>query len=215
MLRLPDMPGAARSNPELVWAARPAEAEQVSIVSVQELVRWHLAHHQGMQAQDVCKMLYQAVFGPSHVLAQPEEAFQALQAEFASLQAAEGEPLVEPIAPNGTVFRLNLRPYKQRGGELLPLWEALLESARGVSGSAEEFLTLWSLFAQCVREGCLPFSVAEVEAIDASLAAQGVRALHHSDDYRHANAPSYRVLTEGALQRLLSSQKVSRGIAQE
>lgn len=174
-------------------------------MTVQELVRWHLAHHRDMQVRDVYKMLYQAVFGPAHVLARPEKAFRALTEEFAHLQPPVGEPLLEPISPSGTVLRLNLRPYKQRGGEVTALWHSLLESARGLGGNKEELLLLWEQFAQCVRQGHLPFAIAEVETIGAWLAAGRVAAMHHSDAYRRANAPAYRVLTAKALGHLLHS----------
>ncbi len=176
-------------------------------MTVQELVRWHLAHHRNLQVQDVYKMLYQAVFGPGHVLAHPEEAFSALAEEFAHLKPDAGELLLEPISPSGTALRLNLRPYKQRGGDLTALWQALLQSARGLSGSKEELLALWDQFAHCVRQGELPFAFAEVEEIDALLRAGGVAAMHHSDAYRRANAPAYRVLTAEAVGHLFASPR--------
>ncbi|MBC7187633.1 MAG: hypothetical protein H5U38_11415 [Calditrichaeota bacterium] len=180
-------------------------------MSLEDLVRWHLAHHAGIQVQDVYKMFHQAVYGPAHILADPERALRELRREWLEVQASGEEPLAEPISPDHSVVRLNLRRYKQMGGAVEALWQALLESAGAMHSSDEAFFALWRPFAAAVRRGELPFSAWEVAAMEDSLAKRGVVAVHHSEAYRRANAPAYRVLTAAALRRLRRSLAKDRG----
>jgi hypothetical protein len=194
-----------------VFVALATRRERQPAMSVEDLVRWHLGHHAGLHVQDVYKMFQQAVYGPAHVLLDLERALRELQREFAEVHASGDEPLAEPISPDHSVVRLNLGPYKHRGGSVQALWEALLESARALQGSEEGFFALWRPFAAAVRRGELPFSVSEIAAMEDSLKTRGVAAMHHSEAYRRANAPAYRVLTGTALRSLRRSLTSSRG----
>lgn len=194
-----------------VVVALATHRRRQTTMSLADLVRWHLAHHAGIQVQDVCKMFHQAVYGPAHILADPERALRELRRELLEVQTSGQEPLAEPISPDHSVVRLNLRPYKHMGGSVEALWQALIESAGAMHGSEEAFFARWRPFAAAVRRGELPFSASEITAMENFLAKRGVVAVHHSDAYRSANAPAYRVLTAAALRRLRRSLAKDRG----
>ncbi|MDZ7337689.1 MAG: hypothetical protein ONB30_04040 [candidate division KSB1 bacterium] len=181
----------------------PADAKLAGL-SLHQLVRWHLVHYSALGVQDVYKMFYQAAFGPKHLLADPEGALRSLQREFEQLSPAIGEPLVEPLAPDWSVVRLNLRPYKARCPSIHPLWEAIVETARSMVDNPELLHSLWSEFRAAVRAGELPFSEADVEVLDELIRQHGPVPLHHSEQYRRAHKPAYRVLTRRALEHGLS-----------
>lgn len=171
-------------------------------LTLHELVRWHLQRYPALRAQDVYKMFYQAAFGPRHLAQDPAEGWRNLQREFRRLRPNQGEPLVEPIAPDLAVVRVNLRPYKGDGRPLEALWEAVCEAARTITDNPQLFHALWAGFVKAVRAGELPFAEADVEALEDMVRHRGLMPLHHSEEYRRAHRPAYRVLTSPALERL-------------
>ncbi len=179
-------------------------AAQLRTLTVQELIRWHLRHYPALRVQDVYKMFYQAAFGPRHVLEQAAEALRNLQSEFRHLEPGEGEPLLEPISPDLGVVRVNLRPYKHAGYPLRALWKAMQQAAGSFSDNEKLFRSWWAAFAAEVRAGQLPFPYAEVLALEEVMRERGLIPLHHSQEYREAHRPVYRVLTGSAVERVLS-----------
>ncbi|HIQ62240.1 MAG TPA: hypothetical protein IAA66_01475 [Candidatus Avichristensenella intestinipullorum] len=155
--------------------------------------------------QDRVKRCYQRAFGAEHMMADEAAALARLRAECASLSApGPQETCFEPLG-NG-LCRLHLRP-------------AL---AAGLSVETIHRLFVWS--AGRPRDGRADFDAAlealavtdEARAWVDAYRAQGCPPPRHSDAYRRAFAPAYRVVDAAfarAMPLLLRLERLSRGLA--
>jgi len=157
--------------------------------------------HPGFQVEDLYKLLYQAVFGGIHLL--HHHALPMLQEEMAHLpRFNKKEPLLEPIDPKGAVYRINLRPYKQGGGDPETLFPIMQESAHSLNGSQEEFLEYWKLCVELARAGSIPFTEKTLVDFRAFFVKENFPVIHHSPVYMEANRPAYRIVVKKFLKRL-------------
>jgi hypothetical protein len=146
--------------------------------------------------QDVYKLLYQGVFGVNHIMG--GEALHRLIEEAERVMQLNGyeDPLLESASPDGYIVRVNLRPFIRIGGNLMVLFNAMEESV-DVKEDNDSFTTLWRWF----KEAYVPqvFEEASIRDIDEDLRSSGPRPRHHSDQYREAYYPAYRVIKRSAL----------------
>lgn len=142
--------------------------------------------HPSAQPQDVLKLCYQAAYGAEHLLADTIRARAYFDREYAATPADASLPLFEPISPE--VSRVNLGAWKAAGLPDAWLFRMFVHTASVPMGGAE------------LLEECL----AEAEPLCASLPgwqenlsawrAMGMPALHHSEAYRAAEHPAYRIV---------------------
>lgn len=155
-----------------------------------------------MRATDFYKLLYQGVFGVGHIIG--EGAGRRLEEEAASLDLEEHpeEPLLEKIPPDGSMFRVNLRPYLRQTLPLEELYSAMIETAKE-KGDPIEFAEVWDIFNGLVASGVIEVNLEELETLNAELRQYGPRPHHHSREYREAYYPAYRIIGRGELERIL------------
>lgn len=108
------------------------------------------------------------------------------------------EPLVEAISADGAMVRVNLRPYLRGGQTLESLFEAMKATAL-VEGSTDEFMEAWVAFIELVEEGRIEIAPSELEELEDELREKGAIPHHHSEEYREAYSPAYRVVKHGTL----------------
>ena len=161
---------------------------------LERLINFHLQIYPDMCLQDVYKLLHQGIFGPQHLLLNPESARSYLQREWEGVKPTDIEALTEPVSIDGEMIRVNLRPYKAGGGKRETLWQTLYNSAIIIQPDNEKFARLWQQVIDLCQELKLPFSVEEVERLGQETTAQRYPALHHSTEYQQANKPAYRVV---------------------
>src|SRR5262245_56083851 len=71
-----------------------------------------------MEIEDAYKWLFHATLGGEHAVTDDEGPRQWLDREWATLgPPLAGEKEVVPLTVDGKLIRLNLRPYKARGGD--------------------------------------------------------------------------------------------------
>lgn len=160
-----------------------------------------------MRAVDVYKLLYQGVFGVRHLLS--EDARRRLQSEARNLRLEEQpeEPLIEEASADGSMVRVNLRPYLRRGLPLSRLFSAM-EASVPSKGGVEEFLEAWGMFKRLVSSGRLVFDDEEIRELDRDLELGGCQPRHHSEAYRRAYAPAYRVVKREVLERMFNTEEL-------
>jgi hypothetical protein len=171
---------------------------------VADLVRWHLERRPLIRAVDVYKLLYQGVFGVSHLM--KPEALTYLQEEAKGLNLSDqlNDPLCEDVSMDGSVIRVNLRPYLRRGLSLDGLFDAMKET-RLREGKPAAFLVQWNSFVNLVRGKELPFSLLEVERLDRELNRVNPQPRHHSLEYGEAYKPAYRVVRRRTVERIIGA----------
>jgi hypothetical protein len=161
--------------------------------------------------EDAYKWLFQACRGGEHATSSREAAQAWLENEWAGLgPALEGEPLVVPLRPDGAIVRLNLRPFRDRGGRREALLEAFLRSGASFSQDERLFRETWRALGEQVRSAPIgALTLAEWRRMDTAAAGEGYRASHHSAAYAAANTPAYRVLTASEAGLLVASLGVA------
>jgi hypothetical protein len=159
------------------------------------LIRGHLLRYPAAEPRDIYKLLYQGVLGPEHLIDSPDDLAAKLRQELDSVAPDENEPLWEPLRSDGLLGRLNLRPFKARGGDPDRLLEVCLRTAFLRWGTPEELKRAWDTFATLAREGTWPsIRPARVDALTRYLILHNYPATHHSSLYRRSYAPAYRVV---------------------
>lgn len=149
------------------------------------------ARYPASRLQDVRKALHQSAFGCGHLVADPLAAAEGIRREAET--AASGGRETERL--DGPWYRVPLGLLKE-GLTPETLATAFARSAampgEGIEGLEGRLAVLQAL----IREGKLPFSAPEAEAELAAWQAAGFPACHHSEAYRRAYRPAYRVLHE-------------------
>ena len=150
-----------------------------------------------VRVADAYKWLVHATRGGEHAVASAFAARQWLDQEWATLGPPQpDEPLWVPLADDGRIGRLNLRPYRAQGGAPEPLLAAFLASAESFDASPARFRATWNALGRALKQnpqGYLTYS--DWRRLDREMRAQGYPALHHSPEYEQARHPAYRVLT--------------------
>ncbi len=160
---------------------------------VAKLIYEHVKLRPAAKAQDIYKLLYQGVFGVGHIIS--DRAWDVLEeeADRINLEDHLDDPLFEPVSPDGSMVRVNLRQYINQGNDLKTLFQVMKKSAMHI-GDPEMFLGYWSSFKKLVSEGELNFDWGEIKMLDELIERDGVKPIHHTEAYREAYYPAYRVI---------------------
>ncbi|MBQ9329940.1 MAG: hypothetical protein IJ221_03035 [Oscillibacter sp.] len=148
------------------------------------LTRHHLRYPR-MEPQDWGKLAYQSEFGPAHFGLEEGAVRRALTQEWQAVEDAPPRP-PEPIG-NG-LCRFHLTERSDIGDAAPLLTELFLRTAREHRGTMEGLAARLSALEELDVPGLSPWLV--------SYRAAGCPAVHHSDAYRAAYRPHYRLLRE-------------------
>jgi len=183
---------------------------------MQEYIRQQLALHPSITQRDALKMCFQAAYGAEHLLTDITKVRGYFLTEFDACTPSD-ELLAEFIAPE--VCRVNLAAWKRLGLPWEWLFNLFVESAAVPMASPchcepqrcncepqrchcgldpqsmfFKYISEWSNYADANRLG-LAFSFDET-------AGQKPQPVHHSQQYRDAEKPAYRVIS-GVYVRLI------------
>ena len=172
-------------------------------------IRWYLvqqAHlHPATQAQDLIKQCFQAAFGAGHLIVDEAAARRYLESEFAMVGADARQPLYEFIAPD--VARVNLAAWMAARFPQDWLFRLFLHSAqenarRDPDKCRQAFDAALTAAQMAADAGELSVPPQVLARSICEYIAGGVRAVHHTQAYRAAEHPAYRVVS-GTFTRLL------------
>ncbi len=159
------------------------------------LIEMHLSWYPLMELRDVYKLLYQGVMGAEHLMPSRQDYTDYLEAEFEPLLPDPTEHLLEPVRPDGALYRLNLRAYKVRKLRLNGLIPFLLETAHIITGTKSELISSWAQFSQfCLQGQIQQFDAETIEQFSQWLEQIDYPALHHSETYGREYQPAYRLI---------------------
>ena len=166
-------------------------------------IQQHLSWNPLMEVRDVYKLLYQGVMGSEHIISSPEKYKSNLLQELDELLADPAERLLVPVRADKMLMRINLRPWKALHFEIDPLIKALLETGEMSMGTPELLQAAWARFAElCETRQIQQFSTNTVHGFGAWLVEMAFPVVHHSDIYRRAYHPAYRLISPQFLARL-------------
>ena len=166
-----------------------------------QLLAGHLTRYPAMQLDDIYKLLHQAALGPGHAVNNPAAARKRLEEEIAALGNDEStEAARDIISPDGRLARVHLRAYLLAGGNADALCNAFVETANSYPASPDKLVKFCGCLGDLAHAGAIPFERTQIEEYFAGIAREGYPAIHHSEAFRQAYSPAYRVVAVDLLQ---------------
>lgn len=155
--------------------------------------QWKL--HPSTQPQDVIKHCYQAAFGAEHLLLNLDKAKAYFSKEYQTVSTRPELPLSEPVSDE--FCRINLAAWKAGKHDPKQLFELFAASVctPDDSGSRETVFLKYLSEAEtlvCAKEA--PFTKKEWNDFCSAYQKSGMPPVHHSEVYRLAEHPAYRLV---------------------
>lgn len=143
--------------------------------------------------QDIYKSFYQSCFGAEHLITDTASVRAYLQREIIEAAAdSMTNPYYEPTGADGAYVRVYLRCITENLITRQQLFNAFLRSARP-QRRMEDWHRCWQeVIVPAARHAGLDFS--EEELAELTAASHQNSAVRHSDDYRNAYHPHYRIV---------------------
>ena len=174
-------------------------------------LREQLRLHPSMQPRDVIKLIYQAARGAEHLLMDAARARAYFDQEYAATPADASLPLLAPLSAH--VARANLGAWKASGLPAEWLFRLFVHMARVPQGG-EDLMETYIAEASAVLAEVQPFPLADWESALASWRDAGMPAVHHSEEFRAAEHPAYRIVSGrvGCILPILTRLHASDGV---
>ena len=150
----------------------------------------HAKRYPLMQPRDAVKLIYQNEFGGGHLIRDEEACLNYLRREYTSVAKNPTVPLYEDIG-NG-ITRVNLAAVKPE--DLEQLGRAFIDSAAKHKGTMDRFLNKLEVLRKLTAEGVFTFDTNALNAYLSEYEAAGYPAVSHSEQYRQAYKPAYRII---------------------
>ena len=157
----------------------------------------HAHRYPLMEPRDAVKLIYQNEFGGGHLIHDIVSCLEFLRREYDSVAQQPGLPLLEDIG-NGMV-RVNLAALDGAGLSVEALGTAFLCSAAISKGYLASFRRKLDILQQLTAAGAMPFTPDVLTAYLSDYEKAGFPMVSHSDVYRSAYHPSYRVVAKNCL----------------
>ena len=164
--------------------------------------------HPALRPRDAIKLCYQAAYGAEHLLPDPAAAHDYLHRELSACAADAAEPLYEEISPD--LCRVNLRAWKARAYREAALLALFLQACAPRPDGEARLAALFSEVSVLCAQGLLPFGLPEWQAELDDYRRQPPHAVHHSEAYRAAERPCYRLASTAALREWLKGTETTR-----
>lgn len=175
-----------------------------SIFSFESCLLEQLSKHPAMQAQDLVKLCYHAACGADHLLSDIDAAYAYFKSEYEGTTAKDGE-LYEPVSDD--FARVNIAQWKERGLKadwLFSLFRlSVAEDERGQEKLLENLKAVERILPQ------IGVSKSTWDAYVKDYVNRGMPAVHHSEEYRAAERPAYRLVRRSLLRLLPVLEKLN------
>lgn len=164
----------------------------------------HARRYPLMEPTDVVKLIYQNEFGGGHLIRDEEACLDYLRLEYASVRQDAAIPLLEDIG--NSMVRVNLAALDAHGYSVTELGQTFIRSAALHKGNMDSFRKKLSRLAELTHAGSMPFSHESLIDYLTEYEHAGFPAVSHSEIYRNAYHPAYRVVEKSFLPETLLQQ---------
>lgn len=161
-----------------------------------------------LQPEDLLKGLHQSVFGCGHFV--DEKAEEHLYWELGGLEPSDG-PDMEPLV--GDFCRVHLRSLSKSGLAPKTLFRLFLLSAAEPTGTAAQMEEKLEILLGMASAKQLPFDYDDVRTCAETWRKAGFPACHHSEGFRAAYQPAYRVIRKEYARLLELFSAIDRRLA--
>ena len=165
---------------------------EIQQAEVRHILIAHAGKYPRMTPCDGVKLLYQNEFGGGHLIRDREQAMARLRAEYAATPHDPSLPLFEDIG-NGLV-RVMLGAVNTAEYPLESLMDDFIRSAALRTGNKDTFLKKLDILRELSERDAFPFTAGELDAYLELYIAAGCPMVSHSEQYRAAYHPAYRVI---------------------
>ena len=177
-----------------------------------EITRARLLEHYRayplMEITDLFKYVFQSAWGCEHMVPSEAIVMDVLRKEQTSCAPS---PFLTTTPLDGAYSRVHLsRP--DEGVSLETLGKLFLRSARKTGEGETALIQKLQVARDMICDGILPFRLAEFDDAEARWRALGFPAIHHSDTFRRAYRPAYRVLATEYVELLPFLAKIEEGL---
>ncbi len=180
----------------LVPSCRPGTTAAVDpeADALRRILLAQAARHPLMRPTDVYKLLHQAAMGSAHAIDDTVGARLWMEREVGVMGEGPPEPMIDTIAPDGSVVLVHLRPWVAAGRPTEPLLAAFIASAAAIPQDTVRLVRYLAVADSLADQGRLPFGAAPWRDLVTGLRRGGYPAVHHSPEYEAAYRPAYRVV---------------------
>ncbi len=161
--------------------------------TAKDLVHFHFNRYPKAEPRDFYKLIYQGVFGVGHLISSKAYDYLVEEANRVDLADYPDRELIEPVSEDGLMVRVYLRPFMRAGLSLDKLFEVMKRSSE-IEGDMEQFMSIWKDFAQMVKDGQIPVPENKMGQLLKLIEEEGIKPMHHTESYRDAYYPAYRVV---------------------
>ena len=165
---------------------------------MKEILLNHAGKYHIMQPTDAVKLIYQATFGGGHLIKKQETALKNLRDEYSNMSHEVAKLYTESLGETSRIYL----DSKLSENELSLIAKIFFASANHYStgyDSADEetksrFHSRLGLLRELCRDGKFSFSISELDEYLSTYSAAGYPPVSHSEAYRNAYKPTYRVI---------------------
>lgn len=162
-----------------------------------ELLIQHSQRYPEWEMQDLYKLLFQAALGSEHAASSVDEMRAWLNSEVKDMGDGPDEPLLDPISPDGAIYRVHLRAFVKTDIDLEELISSFKTTAQGFKGSKENLKCYCHDALELARSNKLNFDTDLLRDYFQQMEENGFPPVHHSDRYKEYYRPAYRVVAWG------------------
>lgn len=169
-------------------------AREQTPLEIESMIKAQLAMYPEMLEQDWYKLFHQASMGSRHLGVDDSLIYNYLLGEWDRIEASNQEPLVEYIAPDSSMVRIHLRPYKAKGGTPEAVFEAMKKTWETFEPSENR---LQELMDELLAVAGMERIGVQKEVLARLIETQkntGFPPMHHSELYESKYKPAYRVI---------------------
>jgi hypothetical protein len=176
------------------------EAVMISKEKTRSLILEHYNKYPLMQISDLFKFLFQSSFGCEHMVTSLESAIEYIRRESERLSdEKECSEMIDLL--DGEYVRVHLRCLKC-GIDIETLGGLFYRSARREDDGREKLEEKLSVAKGMIQDGMLPFSIDDFDNSVLEWRELGYPAIHHSDTFRKAYNPAYRVIAKELIKEM-------------
>lgn len=162
--------------------------------SIDSILTKEIERHPKSTPRDIYKFLYQAAFGSAHAVNDTSMVKNWMKREIAGMDYSVHDELIDTLSPEGSIVRVNLRPYIKKGYDTEILLDAFIKTANNHKGAMNTFQEYWEAAEKLTVLGKFQFGLSELNNFYEKMKAENFPAVHHSETYKKAYKPAYRVI---------------------
>lgn len=153
-------------------------------------LRLHAGRYPLLTLQDIRKALFQSAFGCEHLLADPSAA-----RDYIVREAADALPCIGPVIEelDGPYCRVHLDLIRM-GADPEEFTRRFVQSAEHRPEAQAELEEKLDTLLAMTRQGMLPFDPDRTEEMIRAWRSEGCPPCHHSEEFRAAYHPAYRLM---------------------